>query len=312
MSAQRVLLFSLWLVSATCTAKKLYIYDDSQGIRHYSDQQPNQIENVEIRQLKPAHTQRLWLEKTGDPTRPEFYIVNAYPCAVEVEVAWGANTNAQSAPELPARFIVEPGKSKTLFSISAANPELPARFGLQYQHVVGPPIADYHSTSHYQPPLAANSRFMISQGFGGKFSHTDAQNHYAVDIMMPVNTPVHAARGGVVTEVENDYAGNGLEASFASKANSVRILHPDGSIAVYAHLALEKARVYPGMRVKSGQLIAYSGNTGLSTGPHLHFAVQVNKGMELVSVPFQFQNETGQAFEPKEGDILVGYGGKGK
>jgi murein DD-endopeptidase MepM/ murein hydrolase activator NlpD len=64
-------------------------------------------------------------------------------------------------------------------------------------------------------------------------------------------------------------------------SNSIRILHDDGSMAVYAHLQVGRAQVYVGMRVQAGQLIAYSGNTGFSSGPHLHFAVQVNQGMNL-------------------------------
>ena len=107
-------------------------------------------------------------------------------------------------------------------------------------------------------------------------------------------------------DVQNDFYKSGIEQAYVSRANSVRILHDDGSMAVYAHLALEKAQVYPGMRVEAGQLIDYSGNTGYSTGPHLHFVVQVNQGMKLESVPFKFADGRGGAFEPKTGMWLTG------
>jgi murein DD-endopeptidase MepM/ murein hydrolase activator NlpD len=77
-------------------------------------------------------------------------------------------------------------------------------------------------------------------------------------------------------------------------------------MAIYAHLELEKAQVYPGLAVVAGQKIGYSGNTGFSTGPHLHFAVQINTGMELVSVPFTFINQQGLAEEPAVNGWLKG------
>ena len=75
---------------------------------------------------------------------------------------------------------------------------------------------------------------------------------------------------------------------FGDRANSVRVLHPDGSMGVYAHLEWESTIVSPGQRVRVGQQLGRSGNTGFSSGPHLHFVVQVNHGMQLVSVPIEF------------------------
>jgi murein DD-endopeptidase MepM/ murein hydrolase activator NlpD len=80
-------------------------------------------------------------------------------------------------------------------------------------------------------------------------------------------------------------------------------------MAVYAHLALEQARVQPGSKVRAGDLIGFSGNTGFTSGPHLHFAVQINQGMELVSVPFQFLDVKRSPFQPQLGDWLQGFNG---
>ncbi|NOQ16288.1 MAG: peptidoglycan DD-metalloendopeptidase family protein, partial [Methyloprofundus sp.] len=140
------------------------------------------------------------------------------------------------------------------------------------------------------------------------FSHTGEQSKYAVDFAMPEGSEVHAARAGVVMSLENDFFKGGVDKqAYIARANSVRVLHDDGSIAVYAHLQVERAQVYEGMRVKAGQLIAFSGSTGFSTGPHLHFAVQVNKGMRLVAVPFKFTDIKGNSAEPKAGAILAGF-----
>ena len=75
-------------------------------------------------------------------------------------------------------------------------------------------------------------------------------------------------------------------------------------MAVYAHLELESARVQVGDRVRAGQLLALSGDTGYTSGPHLHFCVQVNANMALISVPFQFTGASG-SFVPEKGMLLT-------
>ena len=158
-------------------------------------------------------------------------------------------------------------------------------------------------------PLVAESQstpLHVDQGFGGEYSHKDAHSFHAVDIAMDEGTPIRAARAGVVMAVENDFYGAGTDlAKFGDRANHIRILHSDGTMAVYAHLALESVIVGIGDRVRAGELIAKSGNTGFSSGPHLHFVIQRNSGGTLVSVPFAF-TVNGQRVEPTQGKMLGG------
>jgi murein DD-endopeptidase MepM/ murein hydrolase activator NlpD len=247
------------------------------------------------------------LLQTGDKARPEFFIRNIYPCPLEVAIDWGKHDNVSAEPDLPNRFVVASGDSSALFKVTPDQPRKSTQFSLSYRYIFGRPLTNYQSTYLYQPPIAPKTKFRISQAFDGKFSHTDAQNRYAVDISMPLDTPVYAARAGIVIDVKDSYSDHGKQTELASKANSIRILHDDSSMAVYAHLALDKAQVKAGMSVAAGQLIAYSGNTGYSSGPHLHFAVQINQGMELVSVPFEFGDAGQKGVEPKFGEWLVGY-----
>ncbi len=102
------------------------------------------------------------------------------------------------------------------------------------------------------------------------------------------------ARDGVVMQVESDFdkAGLNLE-KFGGRANFVRILHDDGTMALYAHLQEGGVLVHVGQRVLAGQQIGLSGNTGFTTGPHLHFAVQVNRGMQLESIAFRMRGPAG-------------------
>ena len=87
----------------------------------------------------------------------------------------------------------------------------------------------------------------------------------------------------------------------------MRILHDDGTFALYAHLNWNSIRVNPGDRVQAGQYIADSGNTGFSSGPHLHFAVQRNLGMRVESMPVTFRGPGGSPISPQRGLSLPAY-----
>ena len=126
--------------------------------------------------------------------------------------------------------------------------------------------------------------FHISQGAGGDFSHNSPKGRYAVDVAMPVGTPVVAARAGTVLKVRNNQGGRLPDPA----GNYVRILHEDGTHSAYLHLQRGSVVAKPGQRVKAGTLLGKSGNTWRSTGPHLHFVVQKHFGDSLVSIPFRF------------------------
>ena len=127
---------------------------------------------------------------------------------------------------------------------------------------------------------------VLSQGFNGRFSHHTAQSRYAVDIAMPEGTAIYAARAGTVVTVSDNQHGQGNSAN----GKYLRILHRDGSSSAYLHLQHGSALVEPGQWVALGQALANSGNTGRSTGPHLHFVVQQRVGGRYASIPFAFAN----------------------
>ena len=76
--------------------------------------------------------------------------------------------------------------------------------------------------------------------------------------------------------------------------NFVRVLHDDGTMGVYLHLKQGSVSVREGQRVAVGSALGLSGNTGNSSGPHLHFVVQRNTGLGLVSIPYQFNQPLGE------------------
>lgn len=95
---------------------------------------------------------------------------------------------------------------------------------------------------------------------------TQASN--GMDVLLPEGTPIYAARDGIIFETESNVCCNGSVAN-----NHVLIAHNDGTFAYYAHLRLDGVAVAVGSQVSAGQLIGFSGNSGLSTTPRLHFQV---------------------------------------
>ena len=163
--------------------------------------------------------------------------------------------------------------------------------GLRLTAVPGRPAS--HDGSEYLQPFSPYADGSVSQGFHGQASHQDAANAYALDFALLLGTPVLAARGGTVMEAVDGFPDDGGRPADRDKANLVRILHEDGSMALYAHLMQDSVTVTPGQWVAPGTVIGQSGNSGYSRGPHLHFAVQVNAGMRLESVPFRLRAADG-------------------
>lgn len=126
----------------------------------------------------------------------------------------------------------------------------------------------------YSLPFEKGKTHLVFQGYNGKFSH---QNEFSLDLNLKIGDPILAAREGTVVEVINSNNQNCADISCAKYNNKILILHNDGTFADYSHLKYNGAVVKKGEVVKKGQLIGYSGETGFSSGPHLHFAVFINR-----------------------------------
>jgi murein DD-endopeptidase MepM/ murein hydrolase activator NlpD len=150
----------------------------------------------------------------------------------------------------------------------------------------------------YRLPYASGKAYRVTQGYHGKRSH---KGHYAVDWKMPEGTPVVAARGGVVLRMKSDSDMGGWDRKYLPEANFVSIRHEDGTIGFYCHLMKDGVLVNVGQNVEAGQVLAYSGNTGYSTGPHLHFSVLRSGGEKLESIPVKFKTKGGIVGNPKVG-----------
>lgn len=212
----------------------------------------------------------------------EAWAENRMAGPVEVLLSAPAGRRAPAAePALPARALL-PAYERRLVTRLRATPSaaLPLRI------VPGSPNAQPRDVEYAYPLQSRELR--IAQSWGGAHSHRDAENRHAVDFAIDEGTPVVAARAGTVMDLESGFSGAGRNAAAdAGRANYVRILHNDGTMALYAHLKTGGVLVRLGQPVRKGEPIGLSGNTGFSAGPHLHFVVQVNRGMSLESIPFR-------------------------
>jgi murein DD-endopeptidase MepM/ murein hydrolase activator NlpD len=172
-----------------------------------------------------------------------------------------------------------------------------------YQWKLGDPgaLADQYV---YHAPLAKSGTYQISQGFNGGFSHNRPGNRYAIDIPASIGTDIAAARAGVVVQVQDQYQSGGVSKLLRSKTNYLTLLHEDGTFGIYLHILANSVRLKPGDAVVAGQVIARSGNSGYSTGPHLHFAVRRNAGMEVVAIPFRMKDTAGKLVRLERGSTF--------
>jgi murein DD-endopeptidase MepM/ murein hydrolase activator NlpD len=303
---RRCLFALLMLASATALAKHMYQYTDANGIVHFTDVKPDEsVGEVKSTLVRTDRQPLLRLDESGPDADRSVGFVNASGGPVSVQISFEQAANVASDPPLPAMVVVAPLGETHALQIHPIDAHAGYRYRYVFKYMPGDYRAVQDTNATYSVPFdAATETFRVGQSFHGRFSHHDAQNEYAVDIEMPDGTPVLAARDGVVMTVDNDFFGNGLDmAQYGDRANNIRIVHADGTMSVYAHLQLESARVHVGQHVKAGQVIALSGETGYASGPHLHFCVQINRGMQLVSVPFQFSDAQGP-FTPSQGQML--------
>lgn len=294
----RLPLLCLLLCWLPAQAQTVYKIVNPDGTVHYTDRRPADMDGVE--QIRTRAEQQRLSNLRVEPFQGHRRAVaaNLIDGPLQVELRFEGSHNIEARPALPLRVVIPAGSEQPLAEFGPQDPYQPSSFSLSLEAVPGDPGAQPEPVA-YQMPVDT-SEWRIDQGWNGRFSHQDEASRYAIDINVAEGTPVLAAREGRVMQVEDDFEGAGVDkVKFAGRANHVRVLHSDGSMAVYAHLLPESVVVRPGARVRTGQRLGQSGNTGYSTGPHLHFAIQVNRGMALQSIPFELVGPAGAVAIPE-------------
>ena len=239
----------------------------------------------------PSTNQLVRIVAAPQGTAVHFYVENrqSAPVTVTLDVTL---TNLVSRVALPHTKSYPASSTTPAFSLNAINPRTIWSFAYTNSARLGDFNARHDDKVVYALPYAPSNSFRVLQGYGGRHSHT-GDDHYSLDFRMPEGTPVHAARGGVIVHLQDDSDQGGPTPDYDACANVVMVLHDDGTIAQYAHLQRGGAKVKLGQKVTTGQFIALSGNTGYSSGPHLHFSVfRPRNGRERETIPTPFRTRT--------------------
>ena len=136
-------------------------------------------------------------------------------------------------------------------------------------------------------PVSNKDLKRVSSGYGPRIDPflKVKRMHYGQDFSLPIGTPVYATADGKAVVVKTSFGGLGKH---------IYLDHGNGYKTVYAHL--DEFKIKRSQKVKRGELIAYSGNSGRSTAPHLHYEVHKN-GKKINPIHFFFNDLTPNEYE---------------
>jgi murein DD-endopeptidase MepM/ murein hydrolase activator NlpD len=229
-----------------------------------------------------------------------FFVENLQSADVTVTFEMGLE-NLVGTVQLPYTACFPPKKVTKAFELSPKDNGKGWNWSYTYYATFGSLAAVHDETYAYSLPYAPGQSYRVSQGFNGDYSHSGA-NRFAIDWKMPTGTAVHAARDGIVVGIKADSSVGGPDSKYDCEANYILIKHRDGTLGQYVHLAKDGNRVKVGDPVRAGDFIGLSGNTGHTTGPHLHFSVfKARDGKQRQSIPIKYETANAVAVTLEKG-----------
>jgi murein DD-endopeptidase MepM/ murein hydrolase activator NlpD len=292
----------------TARAQTAYRYRDANGQWVFTDQAASSAapggDAITLAREHEALHVSVGRDDTPEATR--LIAHNNCECVVTVRVSIVRSDFADMPVGATYRATLAPGGEQTLAEARRTS-DAGGKLNFSWKGALGAPDAVHNPSRPYRAPFAVGATFPVTQAYPLRATHDTAESMYAVDFGLPDGTPVYAAREGTVINVRHDSFSGAALPQMLDQANVILILHDDGTIAMYAHLHWDSIRVRIGQRVQRGEYIANSGNTGFSTGPHLHFAVVRNSGIADVSLPVQFEGPGGTAVTAVASGSMTAY-----
>ncbi len=241
-------------------------------------------------------------ERQGDI---DFYMENLFEMHVSSTLFINNIRGYESKVALPYKLVLKPKEKVKVLTLN--NTDRKKHVGSFSSHISwSKGSIEAKPDRDFVYGLPYDKSHKVSQGFNGNTSHKGT-SQYAIDFAMPIGTPVLASRAGKVVEIVQSHNKHGMGLDMRSFANYVIIEHADKTLGRYFHLKQNSVKVKLGTEVKAGEVLALSGDTGRTSGAHLHFVVtkaQEDKGAyRSVSIPIKFLCSQGVVDNPVKGEI---------
>lgn len=211
------------------------------------------------------------------------------------------SSNVRSDALWPIDFKLPPRAQIRLATLWPAEENKRMAYVTSHDFVIGDSNAQVQLDYPYSLPLKIGTVFdVLEDGKTASPRHATLYLKHAFDFGVPTGKPIVAARPGVVIRVAESNISQSNESQpllgknwTYDSANSVAVLHNDGSIGLYMHILNDSAAVAVGESVVAGQLIAFAGKAEGHSSNYFHFAVLRQTGNGLVSVPVSFHENGG-------------------
>ena len=217
------------------------------------------------------HKVKLYAERINNGFK--IYADNNEFCSMSVLIEFDL-LNMRNLNEENKVYVLGPSKKRQLLTtLKVKTQRKPYQFNFRYRTNYG----NHNNKSFdfdypYYLPFENGASFKVSQGYNNKRTHYGI-NDNSIDFSMPIGTKVTAIREGTVVKVIDNNTKNCNQKECVKYNNIILVYHNDDTFAEYLHLKEKGALVKVGDKVAKGQVIGLSGNTGWSSGPHLHIRV---------------------------------------
>jgi murein DD-endopeptidase MepM/ murein hydrolase activator NlpD len=183
-----------------------------------------------------------------------------------------AISGMRSSKFLPAIILVRPNSKTLLTTLTKTSSSWSYNYDSSW--ILGNSNARHKKKTIYTLPFKKGESYLLMQGYNETYSH---KNKNALDFKMPEGTEICAMREGEVIEIKSNSNKGCPSKSCVNDGNFILIKHSDGTLAEYFHLKYQGVKVKIGQKIKQGEVIGLSGNTGWSTSSHLHVMVYKNQ-----------------------------------